>query len=173
MAFNKHDSIHEVKTLDGMSTLLPQSWPIGLRIAGLEPLQGFNYLSGKFPTSHMKFIINKYGNRYEETDVNQLMQPEDLTYIQTLMRQNGMQVVDPNVVLELIAAGDIEEDLNALKMYSTMIILVKVTYFLKILLQRYHVNLSKSYTVPGSIFRVMPIRPLDQQPIWQIHGMTF
>ena len=63
----------------------------------------------------MKFIVNKYGNRYEEIDVNELMQPEDLAYyIQTLMRQNGMQVVDSNVVLKFIAAGDIKEDLNAL-----------------------------------------------------------
>ena len=105
------ESLHQgVKTLDGSMTLLQHSSVLELKSAGIVPLFGFNYLSDKFPSSHMKYIVNKNGNRYEETDVSQYMGTEDLLFITNLLQQNGMEVVEFDVVLELLAAANVEED---------------------------------------------------------------
>ena len=98
-----------VRTLDGSMTLLRGSSPLELKAAGLEPLEGFNYLHDKFPTSHMKYISNKNGNRYFETDVTQFMGPDNLQFISNLLLQNGMNV-NREVLLEVIAAANVDED---------------------------------------------------------------
>ena len=73
--------------------------------AGLLPLENFDFLEGKFPTSHLRLITVKNVNRYEETDANQLVRPEDLAFIQELLVHHGMEAANPEVVLDIVAAA--------------------------------------------------------------------
>ena len=67
----------------------------------------FDYLEGKFPSSHLRLIGSvKNGNRYEETDANQLMRPEDFDFIQDLLGRHGLNVThDSKLLLDLVTVA--------------------------------------------------------------------